>query len=58
VSDDPPVREERLRCAECGREAEDDTRGWRGLHGREYPEDQPETLVFCPECWEREFRES
>jgi hypothetical protein len=29
--------------------------GWRALLGRKYPEDQPETFVFCPDCTEREF---
>lgn len=43
-----------LCCAQCGRDAADDSRGWRALHGREHPEDQPDTIVFCPE-WAREF---
>jgi hypothetical protein len=44
-----------LRCAECGREQRECERGWRGMHGREYPEDVPEVIVLCPECYEREF---
>lgn len=43
------------RCAECGRLADEDARGWRALHGREHPEDPPEVVTFCPECAEREF---
>lgn len=38
-------------------ETDDLAHGWKALHGREYPEDQPETFVFCPKCWEREFRD-
>ena len=44
-----------LRCAECGRQAEEHARGWRALHGREEPEDQSEAISFCPECAAREF---
>ncbi len=55
MTDRPSPRKEKLRCAECGRESDDQARGWRARHGREYPHDQPETLVFCPECAEREF---
>jgi DNA-directed RNA polymerase subunit RPC12/RpoP len=46
-----------LRCAECGREADEQARGWRALHGKEFPEDESEAFVFCPECYEREFTE-
>jgi hypothetical protein len=53
--DEPEARP--LRCAECGREADDTARGWRALHGRETPEDEPEAFVFCPGCAEREFGE-
>lgn len=49
------LRAEPLRCAECGRAADEDARGWRALHGREHPEDQPETIIFCPHCAQREF---
>jgi hypothetical protein len=45
-----------LKCAECGQyEVGAATKGWRALLGREYPEAEPEVVVFCPECAEREF---
>lgn len=47
--------EPRLRCAECGRLADERALGWRALHGREQPEDEPDVFVFCPACAEREF---
>lgn len=46
---------ERLRCAECARAADDQARGWRALHGRDHPEDEPETIIFCAQCAQREF---
>jgi hypothetical protein len=46
---------QRLRCANCGREADNKAKGWRALHGRGEPQDQPETFVFCPVCAEQEF---
>ena len=45
----------RLRCAECGREADEGARGWRGLLARANPEDEPEVVTFCSECAERDF---
>lgn len=47
----------KLVCAECGRRAPEDARGWRALIGHD-PEHKlgPQTVyVFCPECAEREF---
>jgi hypothetical protein len=42
-----------LRCSECGRVDRDgDGVGWKGYLTDDEP---PETLVFCPECSEREF---
>lgn len=41
--------------AECGEIAENDAEGWRALFLRSLPEDQPEVVVFCPDCAEREF---
>jgi hypothetical protein len=53
AKDDPAAPP--LRCAECGREADHKARGWRALHRKEDPADEPEAFVFCPACWEREF---
>jgi hypothetical protein len=44
-----------MRCAECGRLADERAVGWRALLGCEFPDDQAEVFVFCPECAEREF---
>jgi hypothetical protein len=43
-----------LRCAECGRVQREDERGWKALHGRAKPEDDPEVILFCPECFGRD----
>lgn len=40
-----------LQCVECGR-YDVKTKGWKAMHGREHPEDEPAVFVFCPECWE------
>lgn len=48
---------ERLYCAECGRQADEQARGWRGYHGIEEFNDDPEVIVFCPECAARAFGE-
>jgi hypothetical protein len=49
----PPVQH--LQCDECGRRADERARGWRAVHGCEYPNDQLEMFFFCLDCWEREF---
>jgi hypothetical protein len=44
-----------LRCAECGT-VSPDALGWRGHRAGELdPDDEPEVLVFCPDCAEREL---
>lgn len=40
----------RLVCVECGAEADEDARGWRG-----YLTVDDEFAVYCPACAEREF---
>ena len=49
MNSDPPA-EDRLVCAECGRESEPDAAGWRA-----YLDDDDQAVMFCPECAEREF---
>jgi hypothetical protein len=46
-----------LRCVECGREQDDDGRGWRAyLTVDDADDEEPvEAVVFCPECATREF---
>jgi hypothetical protein len=51
-----PVRE--VRCAECGRIAPPDAPGWKADIGDDpRDDDPPEVVMFCPECWDREFGE-
>jgi hypothetical protein len=46
-----------LRCVECGREQDDDGRGWRAyLTVDDADDEEPvETVVLCPDCAAREF---
>jgi hypothetical protein len=47
-----------LRCEECGKVAEPDTKGWRAFLGVGLEDDHASdrfVCVFCPECAEREF---
>ena len=45
-----------LVCAQCGREAPPDAKGWVMHLGYDPREDEwPVAFVFCPECAEREF---
>jgi hypothetical protein len=48
----------RVRCQECGREAEVEAHaaGWVAYRV-DLPDDpdEPEVIVFCPECARREF---
>jgi hypothetical protein len=46
-----------LHCDECGRRSDARAQGWRAVHVREYPNDQPATFFFCVDCWECEFRD-
>lgn len=51
-----------LVCVECGRHADGEARGWRGLLAEadedETGEDEVEgVLFFCPACAAREFGE-
>jgi hypothetical protein len=48
--------ETELRCAECVRLAPPDAPGWKAEIGDDLRDDDPpEVVMFCPECWEREF---
>jgi hypothetical protein len=48
-----PQRLAALTCGECGREQREGERGWKAYLP---PHDEPpETLIFCPECADREF---
>jgi hypothetical protein len=49
--------EHRLVCAECGKAAPPDARGWRGVLtvGDEDAEDEEAVAVYCPACAAREF---
>jgi hypothetical protein len=45
-----------LTCSECGRVAPPNATGWKGEIGDDLRDDDPpEVVVFCPECWAREF---
>jgi DNA-directed RNA polymerase subunit RPC12/RpoP len=44
-----------LRCAECGREADETADGWRAYLWERVRSDDREVIVFCPECASREF---
>jgi len=47
-----------LRCAECRKEARPDAQGWKAEIGEDPRSGEPpETFVFCPDCWGREFGE-
>ncbi len=41
------------RCANCGREPREDEKP--GDEWRVYSDGVGELVIFCPECWEREF---
>jgi hypothetical protein len=48
-----------VRCEECGREADNQARGWRALLAVESEADGSLYVVtYCPECAEREFGSS
>jgi hypothetical protein len=52
--DEPRLK--KLPCAECGKEAPPDARGWRADIADDLRDDDPAfVVVFCPTCWEREF---
>jgi len=58
----PPPRERlypvRLRCGECGLEAEEDAPGWLGRLRQDFlPEAAPQLALCCPSCAEEEFEE-
>jgi len=45
-----------MECAECGRIAEPDAKGWGAYLGRVDEDDETPVLIFyCPECAEIEF---
>jgi hypothetical protein len=47
-----------LRCAECGRQADETADGWRAyLAVIDESDEDLEVEVFCPECAEREFED-
>ena len=51
------TRKAELRCIECGRSAPSDAQGWKAEIGDDLRDDDPpEVVMFCPECWDREFR--
>jgi hypothetical protein len=45
-----------LRCEECGKEArtEEEAHDWRA-YLTVVDDDEPEVVVYCPECAKREF---
>jgi hypothetical protein len=44
-----------LRCADCGAEVRQATRGWLAVHAQVPDEDErPLIVIYCPECAERE----
>ena len=53
---DPTAQSEGVRCAECEAEAHEGTQRWRAFHSLE-ADDTVVTVVFCPECAQREFGE-
>jgi hypothetical protein len=45
-----------MQCAECGCAAPLDAQRGKAEIGDDLREDDPpEVVLFCPECWEREF---
>jgi hypothetical protein len=45
-----------LCCAECRRVAPPDAPVWKADIGDDLRDNEPpEVVLFCPECWEREF---
>jgi 5-methylcytosine-specific restriction endonuclease McrA len=48
-----PVDTNRLQCVECGRVSLEGERGWVA-HLPPHDE-EPEVLIFCPQCDRREF---
>jgi hypothetical protein len=45
-----------MRCAECDRVAPLGASGWKAEIGDDPRDNDPaEVVLFCPECWEREF---
>jgi hypothetical protein len=47
-----------MRCAECGAEADDRTRGWRVMLGEEWETDGSLfVVIYCPDCFAREFEQ-
>jgi hypothetical protein len=46
-----------LVCEECGRVAGVETHGWRAFYAEDPDNPEPSliTVVYCPECAEREF---
>jgi hypothetical protein len=47
---------EPLVCVECGTRAPLDAAGWKADIGDDPRDhDPPEVVLFCPECWAREF---
>ena len=48
-----------MRCIECGEIATPGCRGWRAFIAEDPDEDEsPFVVVYCPECWVREFGEA
>jgi hypothetical protein len=45
----------RLTCAECGKQSDEQARGWRTYHAVKELTDDDYLLSFCPECAMREF---
>jgi hypothetical protein len=43
-------------CSECAMTAPASARGWKAEIGDDpRDDDAPEVVMFCPECWHREF---
>jgi hypothetical protein len=52
----PPPALPWLQCAECRAWSDSRARGWRVFRvGEIDPDDTPELVTFCPDCWDREF---
>jgi hypothetical protein len=41
-------------CEECGVDADERAEGWQA-HRADWPGEEPQLVVYCPLCAEREF---
>jgi hypothetical protein len=57
VKPSPPVRFV-LDCEECGVRSDELGRGWRAAIVGDDDAEHDVVVVYCPDCWEREFGDS